>query len=342
MAEARSALRFFYEQLPGLHVIAAGSLLEFALAELSSFGVGRVRSLFMHPFSFSEYLRATGFDALDDMLHAASPSTPMSDAAHKKCLEHLVRFITVGGMPEVVSAYVREGDLMACQQILDDLTLSFYDDFEKYKKRVPVTRLRETFGSIIAQTGHKFTYAHVSDAANTAQIKECVDLLVRAGLVHPVTHTAANGIPLAAEMNPKFRKFLIFDTGIMQRYLRLDLGGILLGETLEQINKGAIAELFAGLELVKSEAPTQQPQLFYWQRESRNSQAEVDYVIQAADGILPVEVKSGGKGAMQSLWLFLDRKKCKKGARCSLENFSSLPDIQIYPLYAASRLRDIR
>jgi predicted AAA+ superfamily ATPase len=324
--------------MPELHLIAAGSLLEFALEELPSFGVGRIRSLFMYPLSFDEYLRAMGFAAMADTIQKSSPEQPLSEALHHSCLTHLVRFITIGGMPEVVATYAQGGSLQECQLILDDLTLAFYDDFSKYKSRVPTSRLRDVFASAMEQTGNKFVYSRASQTAKHEQIKEAVELLSLAGLIHPVTHSSANGLPLGAETNSKIRKFLIFDTGILQRFLHLDISQILLGETLEQINKGAIAELFVGLELIKS-APCNYPaQLHYWQREQRGSQAEVDYVIQRNNDIVPIEVKAGTRGSMQSLSIFMSEKKSQYGIRCSLENFGSLPNILVYPLYAVSQI----
>jgi len=335
---AISALRYFYEKMPELHVIAAGSLLEFALEEVPSFGVGRIRSMFMHPLSFDEYLRAMGFSALADRIKTSSPENPLSDSVHKAALQHLVQFILIGGMPQVVATYAQTGKLYDCRQVLDDIMQTYYDDFAKYKKRVPVSRLRAAFSSIIDQTGNKFVYSAVSQADNLEQIKQSVELLTLAGIAYPVIHSAAHGIPLAAQINPKFRKFLIFDTGIMQRFLNLDISQILLGNTLEQINKGAIAELFVGLELIKS-APANNPkQLYYWQREARGSQAEIDYVIQSGTDILPIEVKSGTKGTMQSLRIFMEEHKIQTGVRCSLENFGLLSGIRIYPLYAASQI----
>ncbi|MDR1556135.1 MAG: AAA family ATPase [Tannerellaceae bacterium] len=335
---AISSLRYFYEEYPELHVVAAGSLLEFALQEIPSFGVGRIRSLFLYPFSFDEYLRATGFGMLADALQKASSGKPFSDAVHNRCLQQLVRFMLIGGMPEVVATYADGGSLLECQQVLDDLMLSLYDDFSKYKERVPVSRLREVFASVIHQTGGKFTYSRVSPDLNRLQVKESLELLELAGVVHPVTHTSANGLPLAAEMNTKHRKFLIFDTGIYQRFLRLDLGRLLTAESLEQVNKGALAELFVGLELLKS-APSNFPiQLYYWQREKPGSAAEVDYVVQCNTDIVPVEVKSGTKGSMQSMFQFLSEKKYAYGIRCSMENFGNYQNVRIYPLYAVSRM----
>ncbi|MDR1878587.1 MAG: DUF4143 domain-containing protein, partial [Bacteroidales bacterium] len=336
---AISSLRYFYEEYPELHVIAAGSLLEFALQELPSFGVGRIRSLYLYPFSFDEYLRAMDFHILADALQNASPDNPFSETVHKQCLQQLIRFILVGGMPEAVVTYVRSGSLLECQQVLDDLTLSFYDDFAKYKKRVPTSRLREVFASIVRQTGGKFTYSKASQEANHVQIKQSVELLELAGIIYPVTHTSANGVPLAAEMNTKFRKYLIFDTGIYQRFLQLDLGKLLTAESLEQVNKGALAELFVGLELLKASISVPS-RLYYWQREKSGSSAEIDYVIERHTDIVPVEIKAGTKGSMQSMFQFLSEKNYDYGIRCSMENFGVYRNIRIYPLYAASQLSE--
>jgi predicted AAA+ superfamily ATPase len=336
---AISALRFFYEDYPELHIIAAGSLLEFALENVPSFGVGRIRSMFMYPLSFDEYLRAMGHDALAGALCQATPENPLSEPLHKTCLKHLIPFVTIGGMPKVIATYAENGSLLDCQQVIDDVLITYQDDFSKYKEKVPALRLREVFASVAKQIGYKFVYSHASQNANHLQIKEAVELLTMAGLVYPVIHTAANGIPLGAEINIKHQKLLLFDTGILQRFLRLDLGAILLGETLEQINKGSIAELFVGLEQLKSAPATNPAQLYFWRREARNSQAEVDYVVQSGTEIVPIEVKSGTKGAMQSMHIFMGEKKLQRGVRCSLENFGKLPNIDIYPLYAAGQIK---
>jgi predicted AAA+ superfamily ATPase len=335
---AISSLRYFYEEMPELHVVAAGSLLEFTLQEIPSYGVGRIRSLFMYPLSFDEYLRATGMAAMAEAVRNASPAQPLSEALHHQCLSHLVRFIVLGGLPEVVATFSVGGSLQDCQQVLDDLMLTYSDDFAKYKAKMPTSRLREVFLSVMEQSGSKFVYSQVSQAAKHESIKEAVALLTMAGLIYPVAHTSAAGIPLAAELNHKFCKYIAFDTGVMQRFLGLDISHILLGDSLSQINKGSIAEIFAGLEMLKA-APCNQPvQLYYWQREKRGSQAEVDYMLQAGSDIIPVEVKAGTRGAMQSLHLFMKEKNSRKGIRTSLENFGCFGNIEVYPLYAISNI----
>ena len=340
--DAVSSLRYFYEQMPELHVIAAGSLLEFALQKIPSYAVGRVRSMYMYPFSFEEFLQAMERNILLERLNIATPQNPLPEEIHRKLTELFLRFVVIGGMPEVVSKYASGGSLLDCQNTLDELTETLYNDFAKYKQRVPAIRLEEVFSSIIAQTGQKFTYAKVATSANQAQIKESIELLKMAGVVYAATHSSANGLPLAAEINPRYRKLMIFDTGIYQRFLRLDLTNLLLDEKIEQINKGALAEMFVGTEIVKSQNSRLPAELYYWQREKEDSAAEVDYVIQRGQEIVPIEVKAGTKGAMQSMFLFLAEKRRHYGIRCSMENFGEFQNIKIYPLYAAEHIASFR
>ena len=336
--DAISSLRYFYEQMPELHVVAAGSLLEFALQNIPSYAVGRLRSMYMYPFSFEEFLQAMERHILLENLHGASPQNPLPEALHQTLKELLLRFVVIGGMPEVVSIYASGGSLLDCQNTLDELTETLYNDFAKYKQRVPALRLDEVFSAIIAQTGQKFTYTQAATSANQIQIKESIELLKMAGLVYAVTHSSANGLPLAAETNPRYRKLMILDTGIYQRFLRLDITNLLLEDKFEQINRGALAEMFAGTELVKSQNNRMPAELYYWQREKAGSAAEVDYVIQQGQDLVPVEVKAGTKGAMQSMFLFLTEKQRRYGIRSSMENFGEYQQVQIYPLYAVGKI----
>ena len=337
---AISSLRFFYEQCPELHVIAAGSLLEFALSALPSFGVGRVRSMFMYPFSFDEFLSACSQHQLLKAKHNASVEKPLIEPLHDKLMDYIKRFIILGGMPEVVSCYVHNNDILACGRVLDDLIISLEADFTKYKKRVPSTRILEVFESVARQSGSRFAYTKAAVDTTVYHVKNALDLLIMAGLVIPVTHSSANGIPLGADKNIKKRKMLIFDTGILQRIHGLNIAEILFSDKFEMINKGAIAEIFVGLELQKYDSCYRNDELYFWQREALNSNAEVDYLVQCGNDILPIEVKSGKSGSMQSLHLFLKEKKPAYGIRCSSENFAAYGNIKVVPLYAVDSIRN--
>lgn len=336
--KAINRLRYFYERYPELHLIAAGSLLEFALEELPSYGVGRIRSIFMHPFSFEEFMWATGNEALASLVAKASPRNPLPQPLHEQALKLLRTFIALGGMPEVVAAYCKHGNLLECSNVLSELMLSFRDDFAKYRRRVPSSRIDAAFRSVAEQGLGKFVYNKVGAEANTAQIKDALETLIQAGLVYPVTHTAANGIPLGSEVNEKYRRMLLCDTGLLQRLLNLDIAGVLASDDLQVVNKGAIAETFVGNELVKAH-PCYAPQpLYCWHREKAGSNAEVDYVVQVGTDIVPIEVKSGTKGSMQSMRRFMELKGQARGIRTSLENFCLYEDIEVYPLYAIKNL----
>ena len=338
---AISSLRYFYEQMPDLHLIAAGSFLEFAMQEIPSYGVGRVRSVFMYPFSFNEFLVAINEAALIDLKEKASFNNPLPEIFHNKLIDYLKKYLMIGGMPEAISKYVQNRKINDIQYVLDDLLISLKADFSKYKKRIPSLRVSKVLESVSLQSGGKFVYNNTHVDANQMQIKESVELLVMAGLVITVTHSSSNGIPLGAESNPKKRKLFIFDTGLFQRICGLNLSKTILETDFNSINKGAIAEQFVGLELLKYSDPYQQESLYYWHRETASSNAEVDFVIQNENEIIPIEVKSSGKGSMQSMYQFIKEKKCKRGIRLSLENFSKMNEIEIIPLYAVSNLKII-
>jgi predicted AAA+ superfamily ATPase len=335
---AIQSLRFFYEDMPGLHVIAAGSLLEFALTELPSFGVGRIRSMFMYPMSFHEFLLAHQRDQLVELINEASPDNPMNPVFHEMLTDYYRKFQLTGGMPEVISKVVENNSILDGLNTLGDLALSIRDDFSKYHRRVPESRIREVFASIVEQAGAKFVYSNVVAKASLPQIKETLELLVMAGLAFPVYHTSANGFPLGAQMDPKKFKVLLYDTGIFQHILGLNIREYLVVEEMDMVNKGSLAEIYAGLEIMKASSILDKPQLFYWHRQERGSNAEVDYVIRQGNEIVPVEIKSGYSGKMQSMRLFMKEKKLNRGIRSSLENFGRDGNIEIIPLYAISTL----
>ena len=335
---AIQTLRYFYEQKPDLHVIAAGSLLEFALAELPSFGVGRVRFMYVYPFSFIEFLQAHNENQLLKLLDKNVNNQAIPELIHEKLKTYLKKFLVIGGMPEAVNTYINSKNMLEVQRVLDDLILSIQADFAKYKNRVSALRIKEVFDSVVMQVGRKFTYTYPNSTLNNVQIKEALVLLEMAGLIYSVTHSACNGIPLGAEINSKFKKILLFDTGIFQRILGLNISELMLEDNFQIVNKGNIAELYVGLELLKNQTCYTKIDLYYWQRDAKNSQAEIDYVIQKNENILPIEVKAGTKGAMQSMHIFMTEKRSTLGIRVSLENFGKLDNIQIMPLYAINQI----
>jgi uncharacterized protein len=337
--QAIASLRYFYEDFSDLHVIAAGSLLEFALKELPSYGVGRIRSLYMYPFSFDEFLWAQGLlQSVEFKKRQSDNEQPMPLALHQELVALLRSFYLVGGMPEAVQVWVEQKDFAKCATVHNDILDTYLEDFSKYKTRISPLILSNTLKSVALQAGNKFVYSEVGSELNSTFVKEALELLSLAGLIIPVIHTSANGLPLGAEINPKYRKFLFLDIGLMQSLLGLQPKDILLSNEIDFVNKGGLSEIFAGLELVKYSSYLKKPELYYWQRTERNAQAEVDYVISQQSKIYPIEVKANKSGSMQSMYKFIESKGCDFGYRVSLESFANYKNVAILPLYALSNL----
>lgn len=349
------SLRFFCEDYPNLHVVAAGSLLEFALEGLPTFGVGRLQSLFMYPMSFDEFLLATGQGGLIEERRYASPVNPLNEVFHDKLVQQFRTYIMVGGLPEVVCKWDETGDYLQCQELQDQLIVSYEDDFAKYKKKVNPVLLRQVLRSAAVQITNKFVYAQAS-SEKAAKVREALNLLIKAGLLVPVTRTDANGLPLGDGADSNYQKILVFDSGILLRLLHMSLGSIqhiteeiLTASEADLVNKGKISEMIAGLEMLKNMPNTMRHEMFYWVRQEKNSQAEIDYIEPYEAKILPIEIKAEQQGGMKSLWTFMRTKYLDYALRSSLENFgqfdyvdkeaqNAIRHVDIYPLYAIAQM----
>lgn len=358
--QAIMALRFFKEDMPGLHVIAAGSLLEFALNELPTFGVGRIHSMFMYPMTFDEFLEANGQHLLIEARDKATIDSPLPIPLHNKLVESLRTYMLVGGMPEAVKTWVQYHDYVRCQEVQDDIVVTYEDDFPKYKKRVDPILMRQTLRSAAVQATKKFVNTKVGLEYKTVDVKKALELLVLAGILYPVVHTDANGVPLGSEVDKAYQKFLLLDSGLMLRLLNMSLGDvseltthILTASAADLVNKGPIAELIVGLEMLRYQSPNIRHELFYWVRHAKNSQAEVDYISNHMQVVVPIEVKADTQGGMKSLWSFMRDKKLHYAIRCLLENFGQfdyvdneadgeLRHVCICPMYAISQMEQIK
>lgn len=347
--EAIMSLRYFKEDYPELHVIAAGSLLEFTLEELPSFGVGRIRSLYMYPFSFDEFLMAQELDLTIELKKRATRDEPLPLAAHTALVDQLRSFYLVGGMPAAVTEWIETRSYLEVAHVHRDIIDTYQDDFAKYKKRVSPVVLRQVLRSVALQVGQKFVCAQAMSDTKSTVIKEALHLLSLAGLIHPVVHSAANGLPLGAEVNDNYTKYLFFDLGVMQTMLDIPAADILTANEVDFVNKGGTSEMFAGLEMLKYHDCFVKAELHYWQSLEKKSQAEVDYVVAHEGKVLPIEVKASTQGSMQSLWIFLRSHSLHNAVRTSLENFGQLyyydksaddseRHVEIIPLYALSNL----
>lgn len=352
--EAIMALRYFKEDMPNLHVIAAGSLLEFVLDEIPTFGVGRIHSMYMFPMTFDEFLLANGEQLLLDARGQANIDAPLPTPLHEKLIGLMRTFMLVGGMPESVVKWVQTHDFLQCQEVQDDIITGYEADFPKYKKKVDPQLLIATMKSAATQATRKFVYSRVPGEYKTAEVKKALDLLIKAGVLVPVTHSSGNGLPLGDEADESIRKILLLDTGLMLRLLNMTMGDtsaitaqILTATAADLVNKGPMAEMLAGLELLHYLTPNLHHDLYYWVRQAKNSTAEIDYLLSRDMKVLPFEVKAGVQGGMKSLWDFMREKKLDQAVRCSLENFGkfdyidaeaegAVRHVEVYPLYALS------
>lgn len=357
--EAIMALRFFKEDYPGLHVIAAGSLLEFTLQKLPTYGVGRIHTLFMYPMTFDEFLNANNENGLISMKRQADSQHPLDATFHEKLIEYFRIYLLVGGMPEAVLAWIKTHNFNQCSHIQEDIILTYEDDFSKYKKRVSPDLLRTTLHGICHQPGEKITFKQISADYRSSQIREAVRLLTLAGLVIPVIATSGNGIPLDAEANEKNMKILLLDSGLLLSVLQLEgnlaqhlVELIMTGSPQDLVNKGGLVEMVAGLELLRNKPCVQRQKMFYWEK-SGNSIAEIDYLDTFHLKVTPIEIKSGTQGGMKSLWQFMREKRLTEAIRCSFENFGEFTytdpqadnaerHITIIPLYALENLREMK
>ncbi len=334
---ALRSLRFFYEKIPELHVIAAGSLLEFVISQIPSFGVGRIHSIFMYSMNFQEFLLASNMSRYVKLIKISTTKEKIDAVLHNKILEQLKLFMLIGGMPEVVKTYINTKNFFECHEILENHIITIFDDFSKYKNRVSTLDLQSVFNSIVFQTGQKFKYSKIGNKKSKTY-KTGLDLLINSGIAYKIYHTSASGLPLGSQINSKKFKVLLFDTGIYQILSGMDLKKYLTEDFEKIINKGKLTELYAGLELIKAQSLSLRPHLYYWHREAKSSNAEIDYIISISGKIFPIEVKSGTKGQMQSMNIFLNKNKPVYGIRISHENFSEYENIKIFPLYAIQNL----
>jgi len=335
---AITSLRYFLEKMPELHVIGAGSLIEFALhAEEFRMPVGRVQSVYMYPMSFAEFLIAVGEKRLLNYIQAVDLQTGMEQVFAAR-LEKLFRhYLLIGGMPRVVKAFTDKVLLEELQRLQAGLIRTYIDDFAKYASTAKHKYLKEVYSSAPRMAGRRYKYSHVNPAIESKFLKEAVGLLCDARCLSKICHASGAGVPLLATANERKFKIAFLDVGLMQNALGVqDL--IILDDSVMQINAGSIAEQFVAQELIASADPYADKKLHFWAREARGSNAEVDYLIEIEGLPIPVEVKAGARGSLKSMRLFLkEYPKTLLGIRYSMHELSYFDQILSIPLYMVNQ-----
>lgn len=336
--KAIMALRYFYEEMPELNVIAAGSLLEFALRrEDFRMPVGRVEYLWMKPLSFGEFLDAAGHGPLRREIRNLELKRNLSPALHEKLLSLVKEYGWVGGMPAVVEEFVKGGVPGRVKEIQDALANTFRDDFGKYASLARHKYLEKVFLNAPKMVGKRFKYSRIDRHEQIRDIKHAFELLLDAGLFYKIRHTPASGLPLEAGANEKKFKVVFLDIGLATSRFGLPYETY-WREDLTLLHEGLLSEQWVGQELLAVQSPKEEGQLYFWSREERNSSAEVDYLFVSGAEICPLEVKSASPGHLKSLRLFMKEHKSKIGIRISSLPLDFKDGLLSIPFYAVERL----
>ena len=333
LPDALTALRYFYEELPELHVIAAGSLLDFAIEHVG-IPVGRLQSLYMYPVAYMEFLMATGNATLaatimhDDALSASS---------HAYALELLGEYMAIGGMPQVVALWADKQKALACAREHAKIIADYQQDFAKYARKLQVKYVNTIFNSIPHQLGKQFKHSAIEGEYRKRELAPALDLLVTANVVHKVTYSAGQGVPLGGQADEQDYKVIFIDIGLNQTMLGADIAAWLSDPNRTFVNQGALVEAFIGQEFLAYGDPYRRQNLYYWHRDVRTSEAEVDYLLQVGSKVVPVEVKSGMGSTLKSLHQFLaTHANTPFGLRFCAQQPSEYQQVRTLPLYAVA------
>jgi len=343
-------LRYFYEQLPELHVVAAGSLLEFGLRDHGySMPVGRIEYLHLPPLMFEEFVAAVAPSGakIVERLNALEPGETLPPPIHEKLDRLYLEFLLTGGLPEVVAQHAGGAGWSEVVRLQDSLISTYQDDFAKYRGRVDYLRLRKVFHAIPRLLGEKLKYTHIDPDEQSRELKRCLELLELAQVVYRVRHSSGHGVPLNADVKERDFKPLFLDVGLASRMLGLTAGRLMGGADALQPSTGGLAEQFVGQHLLHRREFHRTPELHYWRRQARSANAEVDYLIAVDDRVVPVEVKSGKSGTLRSLHRFIEERGCRTALRFNrsapsiyaIESAVHRCQLLSLPLYLAGQAR---
>ncbi len=325
--EALGSLRYFYEDLPELHVIAAGSLLDFEFRN-QPFPVGRVEIMNLHPMTFYEFLLSRGKSKVAELLK--NPIENQSKDLNQFFEDDFQNYLVVGGMPECVAYFIENQDLVGIRHIQDDLLYTYEQDFKKYQPTINNDCLLDILENGTKFIGNQITYSKLSERFSNPTIKKGVELLKTARLLHSVQNVSVSGLPLTAS-GKQFKLFFL-DVGLLLRKSKLDYQNLYIKRQLTAAFQGMLAEQFVAQQLFAQNDQN----VFYWARTEVGTSSEVDFVFVQEGKIVAVEVKSGTKGSLKSLHYLLNQyAHIEKAIVFSQANFGSVGNIDFVPIFWA-------
>jgi predicted AAA+ superfamily ATPase len=324
-----TALKYFYENAPQFHVLAAGSLLGVALHENTSFPVGKVDFIDLYPLSFNEFLINLNQENLLTVVKAEDPT--LMNTFHDKLVHYLRLYYFIGGMPEVVASYLKDNDFTEIRTIQKRILLGYEQDFSKHAPYSVVPRIRMVWNSLLGQLSKenkKFVYGLIKKGARAQEFELAINWLVNAGLVSKVHRVKKPDFPLNAYNEMDIFKLFVLDVGLLAAMGDLSSKLLIEKNAILSEFKGSLTEQFVFQELRINEAV----QINYWSSES--ARAEIDFVIQVENEIIPIEVKAEENLQSKSLKVFVDKFSSKNAVRTSMSPYRKESWLTNIPLYA--------
>jgi len=328
-----TALKYFCEDAPQYHVVAAGSLLGMNLHQNVSFPVGKVDFLYLKPLSFLEFLRAFDEERLADLI--VNPDWKIVNVFKEKLVNYLRYYLFLGGMPEVVSHFVAHRDFRFARLLQRKILTSYQNDFSKHAPKEVVPRINMVWKSIpsqLSKENKKFIYGVIKEGARAKEFELAIQWLLDCGLLHQCFRISKPDMPLSAYQDLSAFKLYHNDVGLLGAMAKLPLKTILDGNAIFTEFKGALTENFVIQQLLLNE----ENDIYYWTNE--NSSAEVDFVIQNEEEIIPIEVKSGINIKSVSFKFFCEKYKPAKAIRTSLADYKQESWMTNLPLYAINTI----
>lgn len=329
---AITSLKYFYENAPEYHIIAGGSLLGVALNNKTSFPVGKVDFLNLYPLTFIEFLRAIDENALADLL--LTPDWELIKVFKSKYTDRLRQYYFVGGMPEAVISFAKTSAFDQVRQIQKNILIAYEQDFSKHASHEIVPRIRMVWNSIpgqLAKENRKFIYGLLRQGARAKEYELAISWLVDSGLIHKVNNVAKPGLPLKAYEDIQVFKLFLSDIGLLSAMTNLDAKTLLEGNRIFEEFKGSLTEQYVFQQL----SVHQHISINYWSPDSR---AELDFLLQYAGEIIPLEVKAAENLHAKSLKVYAQKYLPARAVRTSMSDYRKEDWMMNIPLYAINTL----
>ncbi|HRW63950.1 MAG TPA: ATP-binding protein [Bacteroidales bacterium] len=332
---AITSLKYFYENEPDYHLVAAGSLLGVTLHQQVSFPVGKVEFLDLYPLNFIEFLKAFKQDQLVSLLEINN--LELIKSFKSKYINYLKQYYFIGGMPEVVHSFVLNNDFAEVRNIQKNILLAYEQDFSKHAPVEIVPRIRMVWNSIpsqLAKENRKFIYGLIKEGARAKDFELAINWLIDSGLVHKTNRIHKPAIPLKAYADLSAFKLFIVDVGLLNAMGNVDIKTLLEGNTIFTEFKGAVTEQFVLQQIICNHLFD----IYYWSADK--SIAELDFVVQYKNTVIPVEVKAEENLQAKSLKVFHQKYNPGVAIRTSMSDYRKESWLTNIPLYMINYLHN--